>query len=72
MLGSINSIIEDIKKDDEVRAVILTGVSHAFSAGTDISGEVPQTAEVEMNLMNERSSTEYHRSLRFFKAFRSR
>ncbi len=30
MLRRINSIIEDIKKDDEVRAVILTGNGNAF------------------------------------------
>jgi hypothetical protein len=62
MLGSINSIIVDIEKDDEIRAVMLTGVGRTFSVGTDISGEVPQTAEVEINLMNERISTQYRRS----------
>lgn len=56
MLHRINSIIEDIKKDDEVRAVILTGNGKAFSAGTDISGEVPQIAEVEINLMKDRNT----------------
>jgi enoyl-CoA hydratase/carnithine racemase len=66
MLHRINSIIEDVKKDDKVRAVILTGSGSTFSAGTDISGEVPQTAEVEINLMRERISTEYRRSMWFF------
>jgi enoyl-CoA hydratase/carnithine racemase len=66
MLGRIGSIIEDIKKDDNVRAVVLTGNGSAFSAGTDISGEVPQTAEVEINLMRERISTEYRQSMWFF------
>jgi enoyl-CoA hydratase/carnithine racemase len=66
MLHRINSIIEDIKKDDKVRAVILTGNGRTFSAGTDISGEVPQTAEVEINLMKEKTSTEYRQSLWFF------
>jgi enoyl-CoA hydratase/carnithine racemase len=66
MLFRINSIIEDIKKDDTVRAVILTGNGRAFSAGTDISGEVPQTADVEINLMKEKTSTEYRQSLWFF------
>jgi len=66
MLFRINSIIEDIKKDDKVRAVILTGNGNAFSAGTDISGEVPQTAEVEINLMKEKTSTEYRQSIWFF------
>jgi enoyl-CoA hydratase/carnithine racemase len=66
MLRRINSIIEDIKKDDKVRAVILTGNGRAFSAGTDISGKVPQTAEVEIDLMKERISTEHRQSLWFF------
>jgi enoyl-CoA hydratase/carnithine racemase len=66
MLHRINSIIEDIKKDDTVRAVILTGNGSAFSAGTDISSEVPQTAEIEINLMKEKTSTEYRQSLWFF------
>jgi enoyl-CoA hydratase/carnithine racemase len=66
MLHRLNSIIEDIKKDNTVRAVILTGNGRTFSAGTDISGEVPQTAEVEINLMKERISTEYRQSLWFF------
>jgi enoyl-CoA hydratase/carnithine racemase len=66
MLFRINSIIEDIKKDDKVRAVILTGNGNTFSAGTDISGEVPQTADVEINLMKEKTSTEYRQSIWFF------
>jgi enoyl-CoA hydratase/carnithine racemase len=66
MLHRINSIIEDIKKDDTVKAVILTGNGSAFSAGTDISSEVPQTAEIEINLMKEKTSTEYRQSLWFF------
>jgi enoyl-CoA hydratase/carnithine racemase len=66
MLSRINSIIEEVKKDDEVRAVILTGNGRVFSAGTDISSEVPQTAEVEINLMKEKTSTEYRQSLWFF------
>jgi len=66
MLHRINFIIEDIKKDDKVRAVILTGNGRAFSAGTDISGEVPQTAEVEINLMKAKTATEYRQSLWFF------
>lgn len=66
MLHRINSIIEDIKKDDKVRAVILTGKGKVFSAGTDMSGEVPQTAEVEVNLMKEKIATEYRQSLWFF------
>ena len=56
MLHRINSIIEDIRKSDKVRAVILTGNGKAFSAGTDISGAVPQTAEVEINLMKDRNT----------------
>ncbi|TEU16400.1 MAG: enoyl-CoA hydratase/isomerase family protein [Dehalococcoidia bacterium] len=56
ILHRINSIIEDIRKSDKVRAVILTGTGKAFFAGTDISGEVPQIAEVEINLMKDRNT----------------
>jgi 2-(1,2-epoxy-1,2-dihydrophenyl)acetyl-CoA isomerase len=66
MLRRLNTIIEDIKQDDQVRAVILTGAGHTFSAGTDISGEVLQTAEVEINLMKKRTSTEFRQSMWFF------
>jgi enoyl-CoA hydratase/carnithine racemase len=66
MLFRINSVIKEIKSDDKIRAIILTGSGRAFSAGTDISGEVPQTAEVEINFMKEKTSTEYRQSLWFF------
>jgi len=66
MLRTINSIIEDIKNDDKVRAAILTENSKAFSAGTDISDEAPQTAQVEANLLREKTSTEYRQSIWFF------
>ncbi len=66
MLARIHSLIEDVKKDDEVRAVIVTGKGRAFSAGTDITDEVPQSAEIEINFMKEKISTEYRQSLWFF------
>ena len=66
MLGRLHSIIEDIKKDDEVRVVILTGNGRAFSAGTDISDDVPETPEVEINFMKEKVSTEYRQGMWFF------
>ena len=66
MLHRLDSIIEEVKKDDRVRAAILTGIGRTFSAGTDISGEVPQTVQIEINLMKERVSTEYRQSMWFF------
>jgi enoyl-CoA hydratase/carnithine racemase len=69
MLRRINSLIEDIKTDDKVRAVIVTGNGRAFSAGTDISGtsgEVAQTAEADINLVKSKISTEYRQSIWFF------
>ena len=66
MLRRLHSIIEDIKRDDEVRVVIVTGNGRAFSAGTDISDEVPQTVEEEVGFMKEKSSTESRQSIWFF------
>ncbi len=37
VLAMLGSIIEEIKKDEEVRVVVLTGAGRAFCAGTDIS-----------------------------------
>jgi enoyl-CoA hydratase/carnithine racemase len=67
MLRRLTSIIEEIKRDDTVRVVIVTGNGRAFSAGTDISGETPRSIQEEIEMMKERvSSTEYRRYLWFF------
>lgn len=45
MNGMVNSFVEDIKRDDEVRVAILTGNGRGFCAGTDISsGAVPPSS----------------------------
>ena len=66
MLERLHSIIEEIRRDDSVRVAILTGNGRAFCAGTDISGEVPISAEVEILNMKEKNSTEYRDSQWFF------
>jgi enoyl-CoA hydratase/carnithine racemase len=66
MLQRLHSIIEEIRRDDNVRVAILTGNGRAFCAGTDISGEVPISAEVEILKMKEKNSTEYRESQWFF------
>ena len=66
MLQRLHSIIEEIRRDDNVRVVIMTGTGRAFCAGTDITGEVPISAEVEILSMKERSSTEYRYSQWYF------
>ena len=48
MLQRLHGIVEEIRKDDGIRSVILTGNGRAFCAGTDITGSVPLTAEVEI------------------------
>src|SRR4030042_5332578 len=62
----LHAIIEEIRGDDSVRVAILTGDGRAFCAGTDITGEVPISAEVEIANMKERSSTEYRDSQWYF------
>jgi enoyl-CoA hydratase/carnithine racemase len=66
MLQRLHGIIEEIRRDDGIRVVILTGNGRAFCAGTDISDSVPLTAEVEIRAMKEKTSTEYRQSHWFF------
>src|SRR4030043_71677 len=66
MLRRLVELIEEIKKDDEVRVMILTGTGSTFSAGTDISGEVPIMSEIEIQIMKQKTSTEYRQSLWYF------
>jgi 2-(1,2-epoxy-1,2-dihydrophenyl)acetyl-CoA isomerase len=58
MLKRLGEIVKEIKSDDGVRAVILTGNGRAFSAGTDISDKVtPDASEMIMGV-KERNSTD--------------
>ena len=66
MLRRLGELIEEIKKDDEVRVMILTGIGRTFSAGTDISGDVPIMSEIEIQHMKQKNSTEYRQSLWYF------
>ena len=66
MLRRMMELIEEIKKDDEVRVMILTGTGRAFSAGTDISGDVPIMSQLEIETMKRKDSTEYRQSLWYF------
>jgi len=66
MLRKLGELIEEVKKDDEVRVMILTGMGRVFSAGTDISGEVPIMSEIEIQAMKRKDSTEYRQSLWYF------
>jgi len=50
MLGLIEEAARQAKEDDRVRAIVLTGVGRAFSAGTDLnqlSQQAPTTARAE-------------------------
>jgi enoyl-CoA hydratase/carnithine racemase len=66
MLQRLHGIIEEIRRDDGIRVVILTGNGRAFCAGTDISDSVPLSAEVEIRAVKEKTSTEYRQSHWFF------
>jgi enoyl-CoA hydratase/carnithine racemase len=66
MLQQIDRIIKEIRNDERIRVVILTGNGRAFCAGTDISDSVALTAEVEINAIKEKTSTEYRQSPWYF------
>ncbi len=66
MLRKLGEIIEDVKKDDSVRVMILTGRGRAFSAGTDISDPVPVMSELEIQAARRKDTTEYRQSLWYF------
>jgi enoyl-CoA hydratase/carnithine racemase len=66
MLRRLGKLIDDVKKDDSVRVMILTGKGRAFSAGTDISDPVPLISEIEIQAMKQKDSTEYRQSLWYF------
>ena len=58
MLSRMSDFIKEVKNDEEVRSVILTGNGKAFSAGTDISDNVQPVAEEIIAGVKERNSTE--------------
>ena len=59
-------IIEDIKRDEDVRVVILTGAGRAFCAGTDISEGFSQVKVYDIDLAKEKLSTDSRQSMWFF------
>jgi len=44
ILQELDNVMEEIKKDDKVRAVVITGAGRAFSAGADLSEAPPDEA----------------------------
>ncbi|MCK9274521.1 MAG: enoyl-CoA hydratase/isomerase family protein [Syntrophales bacterium] len=66
MLALFLEITEQIRKDDDVRAVILTGKGKCFCAGTDLSGDVPEAVETELNYLKSKDTTIYSYNAWFF------
>jgi len=57
MLALFQEITREICLDDDVRSVILTGKGKCFCAGTDLSGDVPQTIDTELGYMKSKETT---------------
>jgi len=57
MFDLFDEIIAQVRKDDDVRAVILTGRGKCFCAGTDLSGDVPLSLETELRYMKSKETT---------------
>lgn len=57
MLELFEDITKEIRGDDDVRAVILTGKGKCFCAGTDLSGEVAQSFDTELRYMKSKDAT---------------
>lgn len=57
MFSLFESIIKEIRGDDDVRAVILTGKGKCFCAGTDLSGDVPLSIDTQLGYMKSKEST---------------
>lgn len=62
VISMVSSIVEEIKRDDEVRVVIVTGNGRAFCAGTDISSgsalsEGKSQAETNIDREKQKKST---------------
>ena len=68
MTERLTSLTEEIKRDEEVRVVIVTGNGRAFCAGADIgSGVFPSAvAQREINEVKKKLSTESRGSIWFF------
>ncbi|MDD5287507.1 MAG: enoyl-CoA hydratase-related protein [Dehalococcoidales bacterium] len=59
-------LTDEIKRDDQVRAVILTGNGRAFCAGTDISDDISVPQNIEVNQVIKQVSTEDRTSMWIF------
>jgi enoyl-CoA hydratase/carnithine racemase len=52
LLQELDNVLEEIRKDDKIRSVIITGAGRAFSAGADLS-EAGSGGEAEMKARTE-------------------
>ncbi len=71
MQMELHRIVEDVKTDDDVRAVILTGTGRAFTAGTELTpsgADIPLTGEHEILAAKQKTSTQCRESLWLFTA----
>lgn len=55
LLEELDKVLEEIRKDNEIRSVVITGAGRAFSAGADLAeagsgGEAEMRARIELGL----------------------
>ena len=60
MIKGITEIVEECGRDDEVRAIVITGAGRAFSSGDDIVGGMGRLGDAPDPAVGDRAPHEHH------------